>query len=384
MLNEFREINWNFDSEKTNYATHEYHPYPAKFIPQIPNNLIKLFSKKDDVVYDPFCGSGTTVVESVINGRNAIGNDVNPLAVLISKVKSTYLPEKRVSRIKQILFDIEVLIDSFYDNPALFCSRNSENTHVIDSPNLEYWFHRDVIKELGIIKRKLLDEKDNDIKDFLNIAFSGIIVSVSFQDSNTRYVKVEKNIKQKDTFSRFKAAVLRMIKKNHELSPFKNSRPIIKIADTRQNTGFKEDTADIAITSPPYPNAYDYHLYHKHRMYWLEMDPLELKHKEIGAHANYSKENGFTDIDFAEDMRRSFVEISRILKDNAYFFIVIGDSIIKGKKIKNNELLKDISKKTSLHFQCEIKRNIKLSRKSFNPKIGNIKTEHIMAFKNEK
>ena len=77
------------DAKKTNYLTHGLHPYPAKFIPQIPNILIKEFTKPKDVVLDPFCGSGTSLVESKLLGRNSIGIDLHPLAAFLSKVKTS-------------------------------------------------------------------------------------------------------------------------------------------------------------------------------------------------------------------------------------------------------------------------------------------------------
>ncbi|MDI6787163.1 MAG: DNA methyltransferase [Planctomycetota bacterium] len=376
-------IDWNFGTCKTNNVTHDFHSYPAKFIPQIPYNLIKLFSFEKDVVYDPFCGSGTTIVESILNNRKAIGNDVNPLAVLISKVKATFLQERQVSEIKKLLFEIKIKIDKLYGEKILFDLPAITEIADINLPNLEYWFDNNVVHELSLIRQEILSSKDKDVTDFLNVAFASIIVAVSFQDSNTRYVKVKKEIKPKDTVNKFIIKTLKMIDRIKELR-YVNNKPDVRLADTRENTGFEEDTADLAITSPPYPNAYDYHLYHKYRMYWLGMNPLELKKKEIGSHAQYSKKNGFTEINFKDDMIKSFNEISRILKRNKYFCIVIGDSIIKGRKIENNKLLKALSKETPFIFQDEITRDIKLTKKSFNPIIGNIKTEHILIFKNQK
>ena len=74
-----------------NYLTHGIHPYPAKFIPQIPSCLVETYSRKGDVILDPFCGSGTTLLETIIRDRQAIGVDVNPIATLISKVKTSCL-----------------------------------------------------------------------------------------------------------------------------------------------------------------------------------------------------------------------------------------------------------------------------------------------------
>ncbi|MBU2068430.1 site-specific DNA-methyltransferase, partial [Patescibacteria group bacterium] len=73
----------------TAYITHGYHRYPAKFIPQIVSRLIERYTKKGDLVVDPFGGCGTTLVESKVNGRQSIGVDINPVAVLIAKAKKT-------------------------------------------------------------------------------------------------------------------------------------------------------------------------------------------------------------------------------------------------------------------------------------------------------
>ena len=373
------QINWNFQDEATNSATHDFHPYPAKFIPQIPYHLIKIFTNEGETVYDPFCGCGTTIVESILENRRAIGNDMNPSAVLISKVKATVLSYKQMDEIKKTVIDIEKNIANLYKSNIVIKKRIPSNNFGI--PNLTSWFDAHVIVELSMIKNVIESVKDRDMKDFLKVALSSIIVSVSYQDSNTRYVRVNKNIPQKETIRKFKLKIYRMMEKIEDL-PVNAINPKVVIADTRLPSGLASDSADLAVTSPPYPNAYDYHLYHKYRMYWLDMDPLDLKRNEIGSHANYSKKNGHTYQNFEDDMRKSFIQIAKILKPNKYFCIVIGDSIIKGEKIHNNELLKRISAMTPFEFIYEAKRDIQLSKKSFNPRIGNIKTEHIMVFKN--
>src|SRR5438067_1083017 len=86
-----RAVDWDFANVKTSYLTHGLHPYPAKYIPQIPKTLIQEFSSHGETVADIFCGSGTTLVEALLLGRNAIGVDANPLACLISEAKTTRL-----------------------------------------------------------------------------------------------------------------------------------------------------------------------------------------------------------------------------------------------------------------------------------------------------
>jgi len=83
---------WSFKElgrVQTSYLTHNYHRYPAKFIPQLTARLIKENSRIGDLVCDPFMGSGTALVEAIVNGRRAYGTDINPVAVLISKAKTT-------------------------------------------------------------------------------------------------------------------------------------------------------------------------------------------------------------------------------------------------------------------------------------------------------
>jgi DNA modification methylase len=71
-------IDWSFQGCKTQYFTHTFHPYPARFIPQIPSTFIKLFTEEGETVLDPMCGCGTTLVEALLHNRNTIGNDLNP------------------------------------------------------------------------------------------------------------------------------------------------------------------------------------------------------------------------------------------------------------------------------------------------------------------
>ena len=89
-------LDWELKDADTRYYTHGYHQYSAKYIPQIPNRLISNFTKKNDLILDNFMGSGTTLVESKVLGRNAIGIDVNPLACLISKVKTTTIQKSKI------------------------------------------------------------------------------------------------------------------------------------------------------------------------------------------------------------------------------------------------------------------------------------------------
>jgi DNA modification methylase len=80
----------------TAYITHGYHRYPAKFIPQIVSRLVEKYTKKGDLVVDPFGGCGTTLVESKVMCRPSIGVDINPVAVLMTKAKKTPIEPRKI------------------------------------------------------------------------------------------------------------------------------------------------------------------------------------------------------------------------------------------------------------------------------------------------
>ena len=297
----------------------------------------------------------------------------------MSKVKTTPVDRQKFKKLDPLINKIYLRIDDLYFK---------KHSYLIEKPdilNLDLWFKDFVINELVIIKDEILKLDNDHLKDFCFMALSAIIVNVSNQDSDTRYVRVAKNIKPKDTFDRFAKQLIKMRKiMNNNYENLMNSKTIVKVADTRIDEIFDENSADLAVTSPPYPNAYDYHLYHKYRMFWLDMDPRYLRKREIGAHADYSKKNALTEVDFENDMEKCFNTVSKILNKGKYFILVMGNSILKGRNIENNELLKDLSKKTPFVFIAEFSRNLNLRRKSFNPVIGNIKTEKILLFQNSK
>src|SRR5437867_5897547 len=113
-------LDWELITANTEYHTHGYHSYSAKYIPQIPNRLISTFSKKNDLILDNFVGSGTTLVESKGLGRNAIGVDINPLACLISTVKTRIIGITAAREISDFLISLRNEISHLREDVTLF------------------------------------------------------------------------------------------------------------------------------------------------------------------------------------------------------------------------------------------------------------------------
>lgn len=366
---------WDFRDAVTNGTTHGFHPYPARFIPQIPATLIRALTRPGEVIYDPFVGCGTTCVEANIAGRKALGNDVNALAALIAKVKTRPLPKDSEPKIMATAARARERVKLPGD------SRFSDD---VPEPS-RAWFDDFIAREVSAIKEEIDKLKQESLRDFCHVALSAILVSVSRQDSDTRYVRVPKNLSPMDAVSRYEKQLQKMLRAISESrEKLLRAASDIRVADSREAGIFPDNSADFAVTSPPYPNAYDYHLYHRHRLLWLDMDPAALKHREIGAHVHYSRKNGPDENDFRRDMEKVFWSAGRILKRGRHFAIVIGDSILRGRRIKNSKIIKTAAKAAGFYSTIELRRRLDTRKKYFNPSHGNIVEEDILILENRK
>jgi site-specific DNA-methyltransferase (cytosine-N4-specific) len=378
----------------TTYLTHNFHPYAAKFIPQIPAFFINKYTSENDIILDPFCGSGTSLVEAKLLNRSGIGVDINELSVLISKVKTTKINVEELQLVDKLIqtarseiaknyskIDNSTNLDYYHNNHTIYNSL----TYILPKfTNIDHWFQTDTIYELSIIKN-LIDNSDfsSNLKNFLFLAFSSIIVISSNQESETRYSAQQKNHPKFFVINQFESKVLSMKQRMLEFNK-KASDSVISVFchDSRDlEVILKPKTIDLAVTSPPYPNTYDYYLYHKQRMNWLNLDWWKAKNNEIGSRLRYSsyKEDVSS---YIADMSRTFLGVSEAIKPNGRFIIVIGDSYLKGRKYSGDELIKLASEGSGFIVEESFSYDLAISSKVFNKafrKDG--KKEHIMIFK---
>jgi site-specific DNA-methyltransferase (cytosine-N4-specific) len=365
--NKLQNIDWTFKDSFTCGQTHGIHPYPAKFIPQIPSSLISELHPKDGTgILDPFCGSGTTLVESLRNGIPAVGIDLHPLACLLSKVKVTPLSKGLSSAAKEII----------------------ERAHDVDItppeiPALDHWFQKDIQHSIASIKDCIDRELDKDVRDALCIALSSIIVRVSNQDSDTRYAAVKKNINAKDVFDIFYKSVKKVEKAISNTWDPLFPPPQVDIINKNILSVTSKDIKipiSLVITSPPYPNKYEYWLYHKYRMYWLGMDPIAVRNSEIGARPLYFKRKPQTAKDFEDQMSIVFKTLYDIVIPGGHACFQVGNSIIRGEKIDNAQIITRAANKAGFKDTFSVEREIPPSRKTFNPDHTGAKEEYILIF----
>lgn len=382
-LQRLAQLDWDFRDAKTSYLTHSLHPYPAKFIPQIPQALIEELSSPGDTVADIFCGSGTTLVEAMLKGRNAIGVDANPLACLISTAKTLRASATDLQELVALQSRLESLVPILDGSqPDLFASVPTEfKTQIPEDDAIAFWFEPHVAWELGTI-RAALERLGPRAQLLGKTCFSSIVIAVSKQDSDTRYVRREKSIKPGETLRRFVRAVRDAVVVSIQFAERVQAELACQVIHADVLSRVDIGGVDLVVTSPPYPNAYSYHLYHMTRMVWLGMDAREFKRREIGSHRKYSsKANGAaTRATFLNEISTVFEWLHLHLKPSGYACFVVGDSIIRGELVRNDELIIEAAEDHGFIECANVTRRLKDTKKAFNPKIGKIKDEHIVIF----
>lgn len=354
--------NWDF-TDSSSDLIHNMHPYPAKFIAEIPRTLIKYLPIPDNsLIFDPFCGSGVTLIEAQRAGIESLGIDLNPIACLISKVKTQPLSANFLPVVKEIVEH---------------CISFNGKVSIPNISNIDHWFKKEIQTGLTILLNKINSIEDQGLIDPLKFCFSSIVVKVSNQDSDTRYAAVQNSITKQDVFTLFLQVAEKLNKAKSSFSYTSTSTVINKNSLLLTNNDFNKKIG-LVITSPPYPNAYEYWLYHKYRMWWLGYDPLTVKDQEIGARAHYFKKDHQTEEDFIVQMQQLFDFINNMCAQNAFICFVIGRSKIHGRIIENESLLEKIGQKSGLHHITTIERTIKSSRKSFNLSHARINKEFIV------
>ncbi|HZL25043.1 MAG TPA: DNA methyltransferase [Acidobacteriaceae bacterium] len=386
-INRLQSIDWDFSDAKTDYLTHGLHPYPAKYIPQIPNALIQELSVTGETVADIFCGSGTTQVEALMLKRNAIGIDANPLACLITRAKTTPLSDAQLAELACLASRADMLavsigftgIDTLFGTSA-FRSVGPRP----EGEDLTFWFDPHVIEELAEIKLWISALTDSSVADVARVCMSSIIVSSSKQDSDTRYVRREKGTRPGDTLRRFARALHTAVQKISEFTDLYEPRFQSLVLSASLLDCPAIPPIDLVVCSPPYPNAYSYHLYHRTRMLWLDMDQPKFKRAEIGSHRKYSSKgrNAATVDTFKQEMRAIFAWLRGHLRRDRYACFVVGSSTIGGALVDNAQLLSDVAGEVGFKRAACIARTMQVTKKAFNPAIGKIKTESVLILQN--
>jgi DNA modification methylase len=356
-------IDWDFKNFKTQYLTHTFHPYPARFIPQIPLTFIKLFTREGETVLDPMCGCGTTLVEAFLNNRNAIGNDLNPLAALITKVKITLIDESEFKYFNGKLALMKRYLDLDYKDVE-------EKINNLPNRKLSRIFNRVVISKLESIREALLEikeERHNDLFDFGRVALSATIWSLV---ENGNGIEVDDLFLKKVKY--MQNEIIKMSK------IIKNIPKVRVICGDARKLEVETTSVDLIVTSPPYVNALDYYRLHMYNMLWLGMDFDLFRKHEIGGHSHFIMNRFRLLSEYLGDMLRAMIEMNRALKKDKLCVIVVGNSSLEYELIESYKFFAEMGEKIGFKPIKTFFRNIDKSKKYTSADIGKIDNEYIL------
>lgn len=248
-------------TREVRYLTHSIHEYKGRFPPQLAKSLINHAGiKSGDMVLDPFCGCGTTLVESFLFGANAVGVDINPIAVLLAKAKVESILLKQ-----QDLGNMRKSFDGINKNHAWKKVEFSNYHNVIDIVYLQNWFPQDNLKKILLIKDTIRTLPTEKSKLFASVVLSNTLKKFSFQEPSQLRVRRRTDVPPTNFIETFKEKLneqINRIEKFQSLSHFKlNSNVRSQLGDVRnlmRTTNLKEKSIDVVVTSPPYATALPY------------------------------------------------------------------------------------------------------------------------------
>lgn len=372
-MSAFDEVRWAFPTSRS-LAPHDMHPYPARFIPEIPAAAIALAEGVDGAVLDPFCGAGTTLVEAIRAGRLSIGLDLNPIATLMSKVKVVRWAAGDERQLDRHALGIR--------HAAVRGDAQELEEARSRIPRLDHWFGPEAQHVLAGATAYLKTVDDPTWHDRLALAISASVVRISRQDSDTRYAAVQRQMDIDRAVNSLSSALAKVASQLQAFAPFhRGESAIVLTADARDiDRHVAPSSVAAAVFSPPYPNAYEYWLYHKYRMYWLGFDPLQVRSDEMGARPHYSGGGKSTMETFRSQMLPVMQGVHAALRLGGICLVVVGDSKIKGETYDGSQLFDSIADEVGLERIAHGMRELRSARKSFNLAVARATHEHVLLY----
>jgi len=354
-------------------ATHKVHPYPAKLLANIPFFFLQnsILSQKGSVVCDPFCGSGTVLVEGLISGRSVIGIDSNPFARLLSRVKTNVPRADLVEEKLEHLLKMAISI------------RPKRQPDVV---NIKHWYYPKVAQQLTQLHDAIAQLRQSPTKEFFLVCLSSCARKVSlcdprvsvpvrlnkdrFPEGSDHYIGIKRRLsllRKINVFDVFRQVCTENLARVADFKQLrKGNKGSVLIAEGSHekemgasSARIRPNSVDLVVTSPPYAGAQKYIRASSLSLGWLDLIPSNrlrfLESKSIGREhylKNEFKEAQVTGVAAADsllvkireknplrahiasnyllEMRSSLRAIFRILKRDGYFVLVTGNNKVCG------------------------------------------------------
>ena len=348
---------WDYRTANTKQFTHGIHSYPAMMIPQVAQRLVESYGKKHASLFDPYCGSGTTLLEGMLAEMTAVGTDLNPLARLIAQVKTT-------------MINIDDLDDEIESFPRNFSDKESLAS-IVSFPNIDYWFSPEIQRSLSTIKG-CIDSIDNiDVANIFRVAFSLTVRKTSWtRNSEFKLYRIPTSKMLTHNLDALSVMIEAVTKIRNALTTLNNmnldlrSRP--KIYNFNSVLEVPKDkiahgSFDLVITSPPYGDSRTtvaYGQFSRLSSQWLGFPQAERIDNILmgGSRLEKIPKFNFPKLDsviskiakkdehracevasFFQDYRSSISNISSSMKRGAFVCYVVGNRTVKNYTIPTAE-----------------------------------------------
>jgi DNA modification methylase len=349
----FRDQSFDYKSADTSWGVHGIHPYPAMMIYPVARRLLLEFSQERDIVLDPFMGSGTVLVESLLHSRRAYGVDINPLALLLAQVKTTPVRKSQLIAAVQEITHSPYKVN--YKRPDFF--------------NIDYWFKERVIDDLSVLLAKIEEINDFRVKNFFKIAYSETVRFASNTCNGEFKLLRKKDIESHNpnVFTLFKKISFRNIAKLSET--YKNPpKTWVKILDkdTRERIPIEPDSVSLILTSPPYGDSKTtvaYGQFSRLSLQWLGYEKVNIDRESLGGKPCKDLSNNLPSntlqrivqrigekdekrarevLSFYVDLQLCFNNFRPLLKPNGFFCAVVGNRRVKQVTIPTDVIIAEL------------------------------------------
>jgi DNA modification methylase len=303
---------------------HGFHSYPARLHPHTAQRLVTGLTRPGQAVLDPFCGSGTVLLEAWLAGRSVFGLDANPLAIALSSLKLHRTSPARGSELLAIAKAVAEAADARRLAKAGAARRHPAGESSQFDPH--------VFLELDGLQSGIQQVSDRFYQSALMLVLSSILNKVSRRTSDTSLGPSRQRWASGFVIRFFVRKAQELVARLLECDRIAPKPPVppvcIKLGDA-QSLPFRKNSVNAVITSPPYPGIYDYVEHHRLRLKWLGLSAHHLEQHEIGAkrHSTRQDPSAFRS-EFNAQLQRCLAEIGRVLVPDGTAVLVLADSVI--------------------------------------------------------
>lgn len=331
------------DEDSAQEHVHGFHSYPARMHPLTARRLIEALSRPREAVLDPFCGSGTVLVEARLLGRFAAGVDCNPLAVRLARLKATTTSAAD----REALVTWGARIAQTADSRRAARAGASRRFPDVDVA----MFEPHVLLELDGLRVGLEGFSPRTpheawAQGALWLVLSAILIKVSRRASDTSDKQAPRRLSAGFTAKLFARKAEELAGKLAQIEPRLAGAPglFLEEDDARSLSGVDDGAVSLTVTSPPYPGVYDYLEHHEARLRWLGLDDRGLRALEIGAKRRLAETAPARAADaWAAEMAPVLGSIRRVTKPLGLAALLIADSVVGGAAVFADDMISELA-----------------------------------------